>query len=504
MRYSVVMTTYNRHDFLYYTLCSLRSQLIGTDHELVIVNDGLKDETENVARSSDAVEGINVKYIYSGGRPDNCWRNMGFAANIGIIQASGNVVILTNSDIYHLGKNTVMPVVEAVENDPKAMGTINRVFEDQGGLINALRDGPDAVPSAIQHLMNSPGPPGVYPVNPDVPFFMGFNRELLLSIGGYDEDFVGPASEDNDLLERLEMLGGHFVHGPQGANVVHLYHGRKTIAELHATPGFHYNIRLRAEKKGLIKRNQNRVWGRLPQTNLQVRFRPIHLVMYVTSNCNMSCPMCNQATSRGITPDYDMSMEEVRNLIRVSKQYGITYKCIELTGGEPSIWPHFRQALKELKDSGIAEELSFITNGSFPNRVVEIANELCPCYRVSKTQATPEQIEVHKRLGVHPVFVGHHHVPSPISPIESSIPCDCHVHSDQWGYLVNQLLMCNNRIYRCCPANQHYSIFSDPDRWSVPLDSDWIEWARSKEVSCEICSVCLCNNHVFKTMCAAS
>ena len=141
MKFSIILTTYNRSHHLYFCLRSLHDQLLDMDHEIIVVNDGNDDETENVVKTSDAAQGLNIRYVYTGDRPDKSWRVMGFAANVGIRQAKSEIVVLSNSDIYHYG-NTVKPVIENCINNPMALSTLNKVFDDEGSLIEALNSQP--------------------------------------------------------------------------------------------------------------------------------------------------------------------------------------------------------------------------------------------------------------------------------------------------------------------------------------------------------------------------
>lgn len=273
MKFSIILTTYNRSNHLYFCLRSLHNQLIGMDHEIVVVNDGDEDETENVVKTSDAAKGLNIKYVYTGGRKEGGWRVMGFAANVGIQQATGEIVVLSNSDVYHHG-NTVKPVIENCIKNPMALSTLNRVFDDDGELIKALNTQPfnlklhQAICEKISKLNRKL--PGCYPANPDMPFFMAIRREHLINIGGYDEDFTGCASEDNDLIDRLEAIGCRHVYAPKGAEAIHLYHGRRTVKQLQADPGFAYNMKLKWERAHQIVRNVGREWGKLPKNKLRI------------------------------------------------------------------------------------------------------------------------------------------------------------------------------------------------------------------------------------------
>jgi GT2 family glycosyltransferase len=92
---------------------------------------------------------------------------------------------------------------------------------------------------------------------------MGMYKKEFMDINGYDEDFIGYAGDDNDFVDRLSLNGLTLIH--TDAKIIHLYHGGHNVH-----PGFHYdnpqwvyNYKLWQERKGIIKRNTNREWGKL-------------------------------------------------------------------------------------------------------------------------------------------------------------------------------------------------------------------------------------------------
>ncbi len=76
-----------------------------------------------------------------------------------------------------------------------------------------------------------------------------------------DEDFIGFAGQDNDLMSRLQLNG--LVYYKTQAKMVHLYHTRSIHGSgTHfESPEWLYNYNLLLERKGIIIRNKNKNGG---------------------------------------------------------------------------------------------------------------------------------------------------------------------------------------------------------------------------------------------------
>jgi len=421
---------------------------------------------------------------------------MGFALNCGVKLAKHELLLVTQCDVVPL-EGLLQSCVNLASKDPYSIATPTKVYDDDG------KAGSDLL--SEQHLnklkLNRASDSSPFKSHPDMPFFLCMHKERYMEIGGCDEDFVGYASEDNDLMNRLIASGCKYVRASQSA--VHLHHGRPDWETVLSSVKFKYNRELMVTRSWKLVRNEGREWGHVIQPDQPMSERPLHLVLWVTSCCNLKCPLCNQTTAREVSPGYKMSRAELDHFINSSVERGIKYKTIELSGGgEVSIWPEFEYALKALRDSGVAEELSFITNGANAERVTDLAFTYCPCYHVSLQQATPEQVNIHRSKGVRVFWVNGPHLPSPQKLVDGSLPCSCQLHTDRWGFLVNQLLYYSGNVYRCCPANMHYTFFIDglEKGYCVPFDSDFVTWARGKTLDCNLCAICLCNNKVFDRM----
>ena len=76
---------------------------------------------------------------------------------------------------------------------------------------------------------------------------------------------------------------------------------------------------------------------------------------HMTPRCNMSCKFCF-AQFKGVT---NLSKSESINLIQKIADYG--FRKINFVGGEPTLVPWLKNALKEAYDYGLTT--SIITNG---------------------------------------------------------------------------------------------------------------------------------------------
>jgi glycosyltransferase involved in cell wall biosynthesis len=268
MRTSILLPSYLRSAHLDYTLASIfRQDLSGLDYEAVILNDGIEDDTADVANGWRS-RGMNIRYVFTGQRNKNGLkpRQAGFALNVGIQLALGDIVILSCSEVYHLN-NSLRIISHVSESDPLALATPRMVFDDDGGFWCRLQQYPaDQPPTnewvnelASRDAARRIGQNEPFIANPSIPYFMAVRRDLLLEIGGYDEDFTGRSADDSDLIGRLQKAGCNYRN--TSAEVVHLYHRPAPRSEWIASPEYQHNLNLYRERHGIIHRNVGRPWG---------------------------------------------------------------------------------------------------------------------------------------------------------------------------------------------------------------------------------------------------
>ena len=66
MTLSIIMPCFKRPDLVKQGLASIKNQLINVDYQVIVINDGIEDETEAVCKKFS--KEMDVKYIFSGQR----------------------------------------------------------------------------------------------------------------------------------------------------------------------------------------------------------------------------------------------------------------------------------------------------------------------------------------------------------------------------------------------------------------------------------------------------
>lgn len=233
---TIVMTTFDRDCLLQLGLESIRRH--DDNIEILVINDGVPGNVESICRF------FHAKHIFTGHRNKEkmLWRVPGYALNIGVKLAQTDIIFLTCAEMYHVD-NCIKAMIEAIENDSMAL---------------AIPEGKDDDGRFLRNLNNEEKYAECIPLRTELPFLLALRREHFINIGGYDEDFTGQSYDDDDLVDRLQLYGCHYVKVKE--RCVHLYHPRychdkRTFGRLA------HNKKLYEERKGQIVRNQNREWG---------------------------------------------------------------------------------------------------------------------------------------------------------------------------------------------------------------------------------------------------
>lgn len=251
MKVSIVMSCFDRSHLLRHSLGSIHRQKTQHQVEVVVVNDGLSnDGTEDVCKEFS--DRMNVKYIFSGHRNVNglVSRNPCIPNNIAVRQCSGDILILSCPEIYHVN-NVIEYLVAPLVRNNRALTTTNGLYCDEHN--NMIAELPRI------NLKNAV----FYPSRSRYPFCMGMLKTAFVSIGGYDEDFADVyGAEDDDLISRLTR-GGKSIRTTQ-ATVVHLWH--KCCKE-YIPDAVERRARAKqmyySKKAQPIYRNAGREWGKL-------------------------------------------------------------------------------------------------------------------------------------------------------------------------------------------------------------------------------------------------
>ena len=252
---SIVMASFLRADLLDIGLNFMVRNKPQFPIQVVVVNDGLKDDdTHKVCEKYSSA--LDIKYVFSGQRNTKgniVKRCPAIANNIAIRQADGDIVILTCPEILHVN-NCIERIVEPLLQDKKALSIPFFMYFDQSGeYTESVKQRKPVYDFSSLMLQDR---------HVQMPFFMGLWKQEIIDIGGYDEDFIGYASEDNDFVGRL--LKNKCVYKRVYAQIIHLYHGGSFPMSgkgLINNPEWEYNHRLLEERKNKIVRNEGKDWG---------------------------------------------------------------------------------------------------------------------------------------------------------------------------------------------------------------------------------------------------
>jgi glycosyltransferase involved in cell wall biosynthesis len=256
---SILLPSFKRPELLGHGLASILHNRPVCDFEIIVLNDGIEDETENTCNIFKK-HGLPIRYYFTGRRNlDGVIKKRvpGFALNIGIKRAEGNIIVLSCPEIWHLN-NTLDILLENLKQNHKGLIIPEFLYFDKTGEeTTSLKYSSNIYPTInLDKLVGS----NYGYCHVEMPFLMMLYKEHLIAINGYDEDFTGYAGEDNDLIFRLQGIGLRHVRTP--ARAVHLYHEGSTDGNCHwDNPAWVHNYTLLQDRKGIIQRNIGREWG---------------------------------------------------------------------------------------------------------------------------------------------------------------------------------------------------------------------------------------------------
>lgn len=203
---SIIIPTYNRKDVLVEALLSLNKVDYPKNlFEVVVVNDGSSDGTEEVIKSIRKKINYNFKY-FNGGR-----KGISYAKNIAIKKSRGEVIISTDDDCL-FEKTWLKKLIKPLENPQVgAVGGPDRAIKNENVLAKSID-------FAFSSFIGSGGIHGrflkvklgnTYPPGCN----MAFKREVVKKIGYFDEALA--PGEDTDYNHRIEKAGLKLVHVPK-------------------------------------------------------------------------------------------------------------------------------------------------------------------------------------------------------------------------------------------------------------------------------------------------
>jgi len=261
---SVIIPSYKRSKLLEKGLESLSQQKSNYPFEVIVLNDGVIDETEKVCNKYK--DKLNIRYIFTGHRniSKDVWRVPGFSINVGVKQADSDIIILSSPEIFYMEKDIIERILTPLLNNSKLLVIPYGKNDVYGKILQALKAG-SPIDFSMYHKLRHNLP--VF-----LPFCMGMRKENFVDIGGYDEDFTGYCWDDNDIIDRLIMSGCNY-HQIQ-SHIIHLYHEKSFQLETEDEEE-QYNYKLYKERKDQVIRNKGKTWGKL-DNNLEEKFTDVY------------------------------------------------------------------------------------------------------------------------------------------------------------------------------------------------------------------------------------
>ena len=240
-RCTILITTFLRDNLLPFTLGSLLKQepLQDGQAEILVLNDALPGYTEEICKEH------GVRYLHTGDTEKLHWRIPGYALNMGAKVSDAKYIIITCAEIFHIDPTTVQDTLDLLDSGDKVIAVTEGKHDTRANYLEALTKTGNHSES-IYHKCNG--------LKTHLPFFLGISRKHYLDIGGYDEDLIGQAWDDNDIVDRLVAYGCKYKKA--ASRVIHLWHSREGHGrEMDKRDRWEYNKKLYEARKGMIYRN---------------------------------------------------------------------------------------------------------------------------------------------------------------------------------------------------------------------------------------------------------
>jgi hypothetical protein len=197
-RVSVIIPTYNRAHLIREAVSSVLKQIF-TNFELIVVDDGSTDNTEEVLL---AIDDSRLKFLRRAHTGPSRTRNAGIQA------ATGEFIAFLDSDDLFLPRRLSLQVAK-MENEPEAGLVYGRYLSGVGSEATLIPVGECLPRLGIQRLLLGPA------------FHWStvlIRREILEKVGGFDESFV--RGEDWELTHRMALAGCRMVCVPEAVAFV--------------------------------------------------------------------------------------------------------------------------------------------------------------------------------------------------------------------------------------------------------------------------------------------
>jgi len=221
MKYSIVISTYNRANLMKLCLEALSKQNIpASEYEIIVVNDGSFDNTGEIAGNFKSLH-PEINFIYkvqTNGGPSK-------GRNAGIALSTGEIILFTDDDCI-VPERWVETLADGYKKHPEVAG-VGGLYEFPPYILNKslfaryhtfkMRNiwyGPEGIDKEIINNIFSRNPAG----NTSN---MSYRKEILTAVGGFDETITYPGFDDTDLKKRIMDGGAVLLYLPYNIKHIH-------------------------------------------------------------------------------------------------------------------------------------------------------------------------------------------------------------------------------------------------------------------------------------------
>lgn len=218
------------------------------------------------------------------------------------------------------------------------------------------------------------------------------------------------------------------------------------------------------------------------------------LVIWVTSDCNLTCKWCSQKYTMTGNKGYQMSLDEVNYIVNSCKDRNIHLDVIEITGGEVSLWKNIKEGVKLF--SQICDTVTLVTNGNNPELILSLGLK---SLIVSSSQATKKQlVQYIGKPGVS--FNAHTHRKLPDKVMDDKFPVNCNIKTSPEGFMQNNIFYLKGNVYYCCNTFALSEKVKPTEDMVCKFEDDFLLRFNNKKYDKEICHYCLCNDKIWKQL----
>ena len=217
--------------------------------------------------------------------------------------------------------------------------------------------------------------------------------------------------------------------------------------------------------------------------------------IWVTSDCNLSCPKCSQQHTMRCHAGYQMQPDEVDMIIESCNRRGIRFDIIELTGGEASMWDHLEYGAERF--ATICDMVTLATNGNNPERIKALGLKT---WIVSESQATKEQMLHYAKQRSFLTINSHKHKWMPDAPLDNVLPAICCTSISPQGEPQWACEYIQGKVYYCPDTFAHMAKTGFNPDLVCDFEEDFIAKFSHKDYMKEICRYCLGNQKVWNRL----